>query len=210
MATGWYDSGMDTEQENVVNNETRTEGESDQLQPLITLASALLDTDRLLIAAELAKRPTNRMDLAAATGLSHRDLLRQLDILRQHGLAQLAEPAPRQPDHYSLYELNVEAFKSARKAMGKYKGIKPRPTDSRLLILDTFMPDGKLVAFPRKQEQIITILNEVARKFDPDKQYKEREVNVILEEVNEDYCTLRRHLVDYGYLSRSDGVYVKR
>ena len=71
------------------------------------------------------------------------------------------------------------------------------------------MPGGKLYAMPRKQEQITTVLNEIAQKFSPEKQYEEREVNVILEEVNEDYCTLRRFLVDYGYLSRNGGVYTK-
>lgn len=183
--------------------------EADPLEPLISLASALLDTDRLRIAAALVAEPANRMELAEATGLSYRDLLRQLDILRAHDVVRFQAPVPRQPDQYSRYELNLEAFKAARQAMGKYKGVKPRPTDSRLMTLETFMPGGKLVAFPHKQEQILTILNEVATKFEPEKKYQERDVNVILEEVNEDYCTLRRFLVDYGYLSRDKGVYEK-
>ena len=197
---------------NTETNSTETEIaiEADPIEPLISLASALLDTDRLRIAAALAAKPANRMELAEATGLSHRDLLRQLDILRSHDLVRLQEPAPRQPDQYSKYELNTEAFKAARQAMGKYKGVKPRPTDSRLMTLETFMPGGKLVAMPHKQEQILTILSEMAAKFEPEKKYAEREVNEILEEVNEDYCTLRRFLVDYGYLSRDRGVYVKR
>jgi ArsR family transcriptional regulator len=184
--------------------------EANSIEPLITLASALLDTDRLRIAAALVAKPASRMELAEATGLSHRDLLRQLDILQTHGLVKLQEPTPRHPDQYTKYELNTEAFRAARQAMGKYKGVKPRPTDSRLMTLETFMPGGKLNTMPLKQEQILTVLSEVARKFEPEKKYTEREVNVMLEEVNEDYCTLRRNLVDYGYLSRDKGVYVKR
>jgi ArsR family transcriptional regulator, arsenate/arsenite/antimonite-responsive transcriptional repressor len=179
------------------------------VQPLIALASALLDTDRLRIAGLLAAGPASRMELAEATGLSHRDLLRQLDMLQEFKIVQLEEPAPRNPDQYSRYELNHNTFRSARLAMGKYKGVKPRPTDSRLMTLETFMPGGKLNAFPKKQEQILTILNEIAGKFSPDRQYAEREVDVILEEVNEDYCTIRRYLVEYGYLSRSGGVYTR-
>jgi hypothetical protein len=52
-------------------------------------------------------------------------------------------------------------------------------------------------------------LNEIAGKFEPERQYAEREVNVILEDINEDYCTVRRFLVDYGYLSRSGGIYTR-
>jgi hypothetical protein len=181
----------------------------DSLEPLISLASALLDTDRIRLVAALAGGHANRIELSEATGLPHKELLRQLDLLREFGLVKLVDPAPRQPDAYSNYELNTEAFRAARQAMGKYKGRKRRPTDARELTLETFMPGGKLTAFPRKNDQVVVILNEIAAKFEPERQYSEREVNVILEDVNEDYCTVRRYLVDYGYLSRTGGIYKK-
>ena len=198
---------VDTETR-VADHETQL-SEDDALQPLFSLASALLDTDRLRIAARLVNGPTNRMDLAEVTGLPHRELLRQLGLLQYFGLVKLQEPAPRNPDHYSNYELNDDAFRQARQAMGKLKGRKPRPTDARLMTLETFMPGGKLLAFPRKQEQLQVILDEIALRFETEREYEETDVNVILEEVNEDYCTIRRHLVDFGYLSRHKGVYTK-
>jgi hypothetical protein len=191
------------------NKATERAAEDDGLQPLITVAGALLDLDRLKIAAALANGPANRMQLHEATGLSHRDLLRHIDNMQQAGLVKPVGDI-RQPDAYTPYELDLKAFSDARKAMGKYKGVKPRPTDARELVLDTFFRGGKLSAFPLKREQMVVILEEVARKFEPEKQYAERDVNVILEEVNADYCTLRRALVDYGYLDRSGGVYLKR
>ncbi|HKP51984.1 MAG TPA: DUF2087 domain-containing protein [Chloroflexia bacterium] len=179
------------------------------VEPLVSLASAFMDVDRLKIAARLAEGPANRMQLAEATGLRHKDLLRQLGLLQYFGVVRLSEPAPRSPDHYSPYELADEAFRAARQAMGKYKGRKPRPTDARLMTLETFMPGGKLTAFPKKHDQMVVLMDEIARKFEPDREYKEKEVNVILEDVNEDYCTIRRILVDYGYLSRHKGIYTK-
>jgi hypothetical protein len=176
------------------------------LEPLISLANALFDTDRLRIAAHLVAGPASRMELAEVTGLSHRELLRQVGLLQYFGLVK-TEGDVRNPDHHTRYELNQEAFRAARQAMGKFRGVKPRPTDSRELTLETFMPGGKLVAFPKKNDQIVVILNEMAQRFEAGKQYTEKEVNVILEDINEDYCTLRRCLVDYGYLSRSAGVY---
>lgn len=195
---------MDTEPAEAAATETTPEEEV--VGPLVSLASALLDTDRLRIAARLAEGPANRMQLEAATGLSHRELLRQLGILQYFGVAKLQEPAPRNPDQYTPFELNEEAFRAARQAMGKYKGRKPRPTDAREMTLETFMPGGKLAALPRKHQQLLIVLDEIAGKFEPEREYLEPEVNVILEEINEDYCTLRRLLVDYGYLSRSGGV----
>lgn len=203
------DQTVNTATANQADNNLPAQDLSANVEPLISLAAALLDTDRLRIAGMLAGGAANRMELSQATGLSHRDLLRQLDMLRQFDIVKLEEPAPRNPDQYSRYELNKEAFRAARQAMGKYKGVKPRPTDSREMTLATFMPGGKLTNMPHKQEQILTVLGEIARKFSADRQYSEREVNVILEEVNEDYCSMRRYLVDYGYLSRTGGIYTK-
>jgi hypothetical protein len=188
------------------NNVAQVEDEADALQPLIALATALLDTDRLRIAGVLANGPSNRMDLERATGIPHRELLRHLDSLQSFGIIKLQDPAPRDPDHYSPYELNAATFRAARQAMGKYKGVRKRPTDSRELTLETFMPDGKLTAFPLKQAQLLVILDTVSAQFDAEKQYTERQVNAVLAEITDDFATLRRDLVDYGYLSRtSDG-----
>ena len=194
----------DTEEKE--NSAPQADDNSDALQPLMALATALLDTDRLRIAGLLAGGPANQMQLEQATGISHRDLLRHLDSLQNFGIVKLQDPAPRDPDHYSPYELNAATFKAARQAMGKYKGVRKRPTDSRELTLETFMPDGKLTAFPLKQAQLLVILDTVAARFESEKQYSERDVNMILANITDDFATLRRSLVDYGYLSRtSDG-----
>ena len=63
------------------NSTTQADDNSDALQPLMALATALLDTDRLRIAGLLASGPANPMQLEQATGISHRDLLRHLDSL---------------------------------------------------------------------------------------------------------------------------------
>lgn len=179
------------------------------VEPLINLASALFDLDRLRIAAALSKGPANRMELAEKVGLSHRELIRQLDLLQYFGLAKPEKPLTEQPDPYTRYILNEDGFRQARLAMSKYRGRKPRPTDKRELTIETFMPGGKLTAFPLKNEQTIYILDEVVEKFDLEKQYTEKQVNVILEDVNEDYCSLRRLLIDYRYLSRDKGIYIR-
>jgi hypothetical protein len=193
----------------VAGGEESSANEEDVVQPLLSLGSALVDLDRLRIVARLVSGQANRVQLMEATHLPHKELLRQLGLLQYFGLVKYKEPAPHDPDMYTPMVLNQEAFRAAQQAMGKLRGRKPRPTDARQMTLETFMPGGKLSAFPRKHEQMLIILGEIASKFETERQYKERDVNVILEEVNEDYCTLRRCLVDYGYLSRRGGVYTR-
>ncbi|SDI45509.1 hypothetical protein SAMN05421868_106204 [Paenibacillus naphthalenovorans] len=42
------------------------------------------------------------------------------------------------------------------------------------------------------------------RRFQPGKRYTEPEVNRILEQVHPDYASLRRYMVDYGFMERLD------
>lgn len=65
-----------------------------------------------------------------------------------------------------------------------------------------FGVDGPLqtLSIPAKQRQLV--LGEVAKRFEGGRRYSEAEVNRVLEPVHDDYVTLRRYLVDYGFLER--------
>jgi len=65
---------------------------------------------------------------------------------------------------------------------------------------------GQLKTFPLKQKQKIVVLREICKRFEIDTNYTEKEVNQILKAVYDDYVTLRRYLIEYGFLDRkSDG-----
>jgi hypothetical protein len=49
------------------------------------------------------------------------------------------------------------------------------------------------------------ILQTIAAVFERNKTYSEREINAILAEIYDDYVTLRRYLIDYGFLGRTAG-----
>jgi hypothetical protein len=59
--------------------------------------------------------------------------------------------------------------------------------------------------FPRKEKDKLVILNEIVTLFEPGRRYTEGEVNRILGPVYEDYATIRRYLIDYGFLGRTRG-----
>lgn len=59
-----------------------------------------------------------------------------------------------------------------------------------------------LLAFPRKQKTKLVILNRIAELFDRGRLYTEKEVNRILSSVYGDYVTIRRYMIDYGFLDR--------
>ncbi|PGB01619.1 DUF2087 domain-containing protein [Bacillus toyonensis] len=63
--------------------------------------------------------------------------------------------------------------------------------------------DGPLFKFPKKQKRKLIILRHLVKKFDSNQKYSEKEVNTILENVYPDFVTLRRYLIEYGFLDRT-------
>jgi hypothetical protein len=80
--------------------------------------------------------------------------------------------------------------------------------DFRTQTLDQYMPEGRLVSWPRKFKKQYIVIEEIAKRFEPGMEYSELEVNDILKEIYpRDHCTLRRYLVDLRFVQRTDGVY---
>jgi hypothetical protein len=64
----------------------------------------------------------------------------------------------------------------------------------------------QLTRLPSKQKKTLVILRWLATFFEPERFYSEAEVNGVLKAVYaEDYVSLRRDLVDLGYLRRERG-----
>jgi hypothetical protein len=63
-------------------------------------------------------------------------------------------------------------------------------------------PEGPLSDFPKKEKRKIVILKHIMKRFDSNKKYTEKEVNEILKQTYSDYVTLRRYLIEYGFMDR--------
>lgn len=64
--------------------------------------------------------------------------------------------------------------------------------------------NGRLKQFPAREKKKIIILGEIVKRFDPEAAYPESAVNEILKAVYpEDHVTVRRALIEYGFLERS-------
>jgi len=73
-------------------------------------------------------------------------------------------------------------------------------------IIDTFFSSLgplKLKSLSGKEKKKLVILRVIAGQFLPGRRYSEKEVNAILRDIFEDYVTLRRYLIEYGFLDRT-------
>ncbi len=79
--------------------------------------------------------------------------------------------------------------------------------EDREKVLKTYFKsglDGGIDAIPSKEKKKLIILQHILKRFEVGISYTEKEVNTILKTVNADYVSLRRHLIEYGFMDRSN------
>lgn len=67
---------------------------------------------------------------------------------------------------------------------------------------DTIIP-LKLKSFPSKEKRKIVVLRKILTLFKRDTKYTEKEINEILKPVYADFATIRRYLIEYGFMERT-------
>ncbi|RAV21992.1 DUF2087 domain-containing protein [Paenibacillus contaminans] len=77
--------------------------------------------------------------------------------------------------------------------------------EENALFLKTYFkegPDGPLSEFPAKEKRKVAILRHLIKRFTINRRYTEKEVNAVLKAAFADYATLRRYLIEYGFMDR--------
>lgn len=72
-----------------------------------------------------------------------------------------------------------------------------------------FWRDGLIVALPSQLKKRKVLLDLMAEDFEPGRSYTEQEVNFMILDHYDDYCAVRRELVDFGLLRREKGKYYR-
>jgi hypothetical protein len=74
-------------------------------------------------------------------------------------------------------------------------------------VLRSFVRDDRLVSIPAVRSKRLVVLDRLSQEFEPGKRYSEKMVNLILGRWHADTASLRRYLVDEGFLERAAGEY---
>jgi len=77
--------------------------------------------------------------------------------------------------------------------------------EEREIILKKYFPQGTkgpLKTFSMKEKSKLVVLREIAERFEANRIYSEKEVNEVLKTAYEDFATLRRYLIEYGFMGR--------
>ncbi|WP_088226538.1 DUF2087 domain-containing protein [Desulfosporosinus sp. FKB] len=102
---------------------------------------------------------------------------------------------------------NTEALflappKTATMVDDRYK-VTQTEKDKILLKLFPEGLDGPLKTFFVKEKYKLLAIQQIAKRFDENRTYTEKDVNLTLKSVYPDFATLRRYLIEYGFMQRT-------
>jgi excisionase family DNA binding protein len=76
-------------------------------------------------------------------------------------------------------------------------------------IVKNFLKDGKIPHLPAQRKKRCYLLEYILRRFELGRVYSEKEVNEIIKEYHEDFCTVRREFIMSRMMTRSLGKYMR-
>lgn len=181
-------------------------GYESNLQARADLFSALGHPVRLLILNLIHKKPRHGEELAAILYLKPATVSHHLAKLSQVGLLRAEKD-----QYYQMYSLVLEMLAPPLRDLV----LMPQPGLSRRVeedayrqkVLSTFFVHGRLKQLPAQLKKRQVILEHLADSFEPEREYSEREVNMLLLDFSDDPVTLRRLMVDQRLLQREKGIY---
>ncbi|MCK5683468.1 DUF2087 domain-containing protein [bacterium] len=176
-------------------------------QKTIILLKALSDSSRLLILNALNEKDqyveelSQRLNLAASTISFH---------LKKLEMAELISSSKEQ--YYTMYSMNRKLLDKKLSEILFVDDLCLDEQERRVKmyrdkVISSFFKYGKLEKIPVQRKKKRIILEELVKKFEFDRIYKEKEVNIIIAEFNDDFCTIRRDFISEKLMKRDKGLY---
>lgn len=173
----------------------------------LALFKCLADKTRLQILKSLAQEDMYVERLAERLGLTPPTISFHLKKLSDAGAVTSCKT-----QYYTMYSLEKSVFMTTILELICEKSDeaelqKQRDEAYRKKVLDSFFEYGKLKTIPTQKKKERIILEELVKFFEPGRTYTEREVNIILADFHDDFCTLRRDLIGEKLMKRDKQVY---
>ncbi len=190
-------------------------------EDILFMLKALADESRLALLRMLNEGEQTVGNLASQLELGEPTASHHLTRLREAGLVTL-----RMAGNQRFYRVNESGLARFKHMAAEIEQMPPSPDAvvddgqwiNQLLsahpdwsaedidVLREHIILGRITRLPSRQKKLLVILRWLATLFQPGNLYSEVEVNNILKAAYpEDFVSLRRDLVDFGYLRRERG-----
>jgi predicted transcriptional regulator len=184
------------------------EGQEMTEQQTVALFKCLADRTRLQILRTLAREDAYVELLSERLGMAPSTISFHLKKLADVGAVSSSKS-----QYYTMYTLNRALFDTTILSILQQESDDTAAQDERerlwreKVLRSFFDEDGRLRTIPAQRKKRLIVLERIAEAFEPSHTYSEREVNLIIAGFHDDFCTLRREMVDERLMTRKDGLY---
>ncbi|MBQ7319069.1 MAG: DUF2087 domain-containing protein [Clostridia bacterium] len=169
----------------------------------LALLKLLADETRLNILNILLREDSYVEKIACDLSLTPATICYHLKKLEAAGVVNCSRS-----QFYMIYSLNRELFdKPLFEWIKKEEPVLDSEEKYRKEVLSHFFKYGRLVQLPTQRKKREIVLGEIAKAFEPERQYDEAEVNEIIHRFHEDHCTVRREMIACGIMAREKETY---
>ncbi len=167
----------------------------------------LADNSRLRIINSLMIEPMYVELLAERLGLSTSTVSFHLKKLMDANIVSC-----RKEQYYAIYSLNEKVISMNLKDLVKDNRneeeiLNQREEKYKEKVIESFFKYNKLQEIPVQNKKKQIVLEKIVESFERDKTYTEKEVNLIIADFHDDFCTIRRDLIGFNLMERKDGIY---
>ncbi len=148
------------------------------------------------------KEIASKLGVANSTIRNHRYKLREREKQAKLFLATMSLLSKNTNKNINILEGDVicDAHMGATTLDDRFNITK----EEKIKVIETYVDEnGALKSYPAKEKKKIILLEEITKNFNVGKKYSEKEINRVLKRIYEDYVTIRRALIQYGFLDRS-------
>jgi hypothetical protein len=173
----------------------------------IAIMKALADRSRIAIANSLLEQPQYVEEIARRHALAPSTVSFHLRKLEQAGLV-----TSRKEQYYAVFTANDEMFATTLREIVSVPPDGKELQDERMeeyrrKVLESFFRNGRLEKLPAQHKKRLIILDRFVERFELGRCYTEQEVTGLITPLYDDYCTIRRLLVDEGLINRDGAGY---
>lgn len=178
-----------------------------QTEQSLAIMKALADKSRLAIVKSLLERSQYVEELAKRHALAPSTVSFHLRKLEQAGLV-----SSRKEQYYVVISANDAIFDTTLRDIVSATPVAKELQDLRIEeyrrnVLESFFRHGRLEKLPAQHKKRLIVLEQFALRFETGQRYSEQEVTGLIMPLFDDYCTIRRLLVDEGLMQRDASTY---
>ncbi len=176
----------------------------------LEIFKCLADSTRLEIINSLMTEPMYVELLAERIGLSPSTISFHLKKLLNANIV-----SSKKEQYYTVYSLNEEILSRNLKDLivdnrKEEEILNQREEKYRKKVIDSFFKYDKLMEIPVQKKKRQIVLEKIVEGFERNKEYTEREVNLIIADFHDDFCTIRRDLIGFNLMERENGIYKRK